>query len=311
MINSLSLSLSLSLYRLLAGKTTSDDLERHVIGKLKIALGTQITTKVEGMLNDMALAADTAKHFESFCKENPEKCQNILAIPGGTAATNANKIELKVTTLTSGHWPSMLVLPELKLPHVMTTCCEVFNEFFRLKFSTRRNTWVLSQGSVVLKATFAPGKVFEMEVSPLQAVLALAFNADCGIPTSSTGSLSFSTLQEYTGLTEEYLKKVLHSLACSKYRILKKEGAAEEGKEKAGGAIRSQDSFLPNEKFTNQLKKFKIPMIALTDSNEMKNIEDSRSFAIEAAIVRTMKVNLFFCFPFDLIKVIKFHLDLM
>lgn len=239
------------------------------------------------MLNDMVLATETAKQFESYCEANPEKCKS------------AGKIELKVTTLTQGHWPSMLVFPELHLPSVLSSCCDVYNEFFTLKNNMRKITWVLSQGAVFMKASFSQSKVYDIEMAPLQAIVMLAFNRDSGVPVCSTsGAISFSELQKTYNMPEDILKKILHSLSCMKLKLLKKDGEESNGKDKASNVIRPTDSFLVNDKFSNNVKRFKIPIASLTERNESKLVEDSRNIAIEAAVVRIMKVSDFSYFHF-------------
>ena len=50
--------------RLLNEKSNSDELERSMIGKLKIACGAQFTAKLEGMMNDLAIGKDHQKKYD-------------------------------------------------------------------------------------------------------------------------------------------------------------------------------------------------------------------------------------------------------
>jgi hypothetical protein len=59
----------------------------------------------------------------------------------------------------------------------------------------------------------------------------------------STATLSFEALLLVLNIGEEILKRVLHSLVCGKYRLLKKVGGE-------GASIRNTDSFMINEHFT-------------------------------------------------------------
>ena len=52
-----------------------------------------------------------------------------------------------------------------------------------------------------------------------------------------------------------------------------------------------QDSFSYNEKFSSNLKRVRIPMASLEMTHDKKRVEEDRSFAIDAAIVRTMKTR--------------------
>ncbi len=62
--------------------------EKCMIPKLKIKCGTQFTLKMEGMLNDLAICADSRKEFvEQMKKHN-------------------SKINFGVHVLTTGYWPT-------------------------------------------------------------------------------------------------------------------------------------------------------------------------------------------------------------
>jgi cullin 1 len=50
--------------RLLLGRSASDEAERSLIGKLKLKCGAQYTSKFEGMITDMTLAADNSNAFQ-------------------------------------------------------------------------------------------------------------------------------------------------------------------------------------------------------------------------------------------------------
>ena len=54
--------------RLLNQRSASDDMEKLMLGKLKLRCGAQFTGKMEGMLNDLNIGLDHAKSFEEYCK---------------------------------------------------------------------------------------------------------------------------------------------------------------------------------------------------------------------------------------------------
>ena len=86
----------------------------------------------------------------------------------------------------------------------------------------------------------------------LQAVTLLAFNSD-------SSPKSFESLLAELSLADEVLKRVLHSLSCGKFKVLKRlagregekaaGGAGSADPEKDRGAIRATDSFAVNEAF--------------------------------------------------------------
>ena len=53
--------------------------------------------------------------------------------------------------------------------------------------------------------------------------------------------------------------------------------------------VKSTDIFQFNETFTCPMRKIRIPMASLDDNSSTKRVEEDRSIAIEAAIVRIMK----------------------
>lgn len=63
--------------RLLLGRSVSDDAERQMLGKLKVECGQQFTQKLEGMLNDMKLSAETMEGYRGHL-ERTTVCEELL-----------------------------------------------------------------------------------------------------------------------------------------------------------------------------------------------------------------------------------------
>lgn len=82
---------------------------------------------------------------------------------------------------------------------------------------------------------------------------------------------------------EGIVKRLLHSLACGKYKILVKTPA--------GNSINPSDHFAVNQSFSCKQLKIRVPMAWLDESHNPKRVEDDRTNAIEAAIVRIMKTR--------------------
>lgn len=98
--------------RLLSQRSSSDDMERLMISKLKLRCGSQFTSKIEGMLTDLSIANDHQSKFEKFMKDK----EIVLA---------SHPLEFGVQVLTTGYWPTYKVY-DITLPSVMSNCCKVW-----------------------------------------------------------------------------------------------------------------------------------------------------------------------------------------
>lgn len=93
-----------------------------ILSKLKQQCGGQFTSKMEGMVTDLALAKENHIQINTYLSDNP------VATPG---------IDLTVTVLTTGFWPSYKS-SDLCLPVEMVKCVKVFKEFYQTKIKHRK-----------------------------------------------------------------------------------------------------------------------------------------------------------------------------
>ncbi|KAK3248376.1 Cullin-1 [Cymbomonas tetramitiformis] len=243
--------------RLLFDKSANDDHERSILTKLKQQFGAQFTSKMEGMVTDMQLAREHQTRFEEWLSENPGKK------PG---------IDLTVTVLTTGFWPHYKFI-ELALPEEMANSVEVFKEFYEFITKHRKLTWIYPLGMCHVQGHF-PSKPIELILSTFQAATLLLFNTD--------EKLSYEEIKERLNLPEEDVSRLLHSLSCAKYKILLKEPA--------GKTIATTDTFQFNEKFTDKMRRIKVPLPPMDEKKKVvEDVDKDRRYAIDAAIVRTMK----------------------
>lgn len=246
--------------RLLNAASASEDAEKGVLTRLKQQCGQQFTSKMEGMVQDMQLAKEKEKAFGDWLR------QKEIRLP----------IEMTVTVLTTGFWPSFRPL-EVVLPESMMTAVEQYTKYHEeVNNKTRRLTWLLGMGSVNVRAFF--DKPYDLAVQPSQATVLAAFN-DVG-----NAPLSFSELQNMTRLGDEDLNRVLFSFTMGKHKILLK--SPKDG----GKSINKTDSFSVNESFSDRARRIKIPLPPADDRRKVQEeVDKDRKYAIDAAIVRIMK----------------------
>ena len=264
--------------RLLMGRSSSDDAERSMIAKLKLSCGAQFTSKMEGMIKDLLTGGDTKKQFKDAVRGKPaslvpaSKQVELSAAPQGDLVA-VDGLEFAVEVLTTGHWPTYKQV-ELALPENMTTCIEVYSKFYNGMTSHRCLKWVHSLGNATVKANMR--RTYDLQVTTLQAVALLTFNGQ-------QDWLSLSDILQRLNVEEEVGKRILHSLACAKHKVLKKEPD--------GRSIGPADKFKVNDAFASPLRVFRIPMASLDETHNAKRVEEDRSYAMEAAIVRIMKAR--------------------
>ena len=241
--------------RLLNQRSAGDDSEKIMIAKLKVQCGTHFTSKMEGMLADLAVGVDQRNEFEAKMKQQE------------------TKLDFSVQVLTTGFWPSYKS-PDVTLTPEMTKCMDLFRDWHDNKHQKRKLTWVFSLGNASVRGQFGK-KTYDLQLTTLQAVALDAFN--------DSKVLTFEELAELLNVDETILKPLMHSLSCGKYKVIQKSPASNK--------INKMDKFCANARFSSNMRKIRIPMASLDASHNNKRVEEDRSIAIEAAIVRIMKAR--------------------
>jgi cullin 1 len=210
------------------------------------------------MVTDLQLARDNQAAFEQWLGED---------------ASRKTEVDFAVTVLTTGYWPTYKFL-ELRLPREMVECVTTFKAFYENRTMHRKLTWIYSLGMVQARGNFA-AKPIDLQVTPFQAATLLLFNSE--------ESLAFAEIRERLNLPEEDVMRTLHSLSCAKYKILTK---TPEGRT----IDPAKDVFAYNAKFTDRARRIKVPMPPVDEKKKvLEDVDKDRRYAIDAAIVRTMK----------------------
>jgi cullin 1 len=247
--------------RLLSETSASEDAEKCMIQKLKMKCGAQFTSKLEGMITDLSLAADIQKRFR-------EHMEHI------NAKDSLSGMDFSVTVLTTGFWPTYHVHNNVTLHTTMQKAITVFQNFYNGQTQHRRLQWVHLLGQATMSAQLARKQI--LVLNSYQAIILLLFEGD--------GELAFDAIVSATGLEESLVKKLLATLTISKFKVLKKSGANPK-------AIEDDEKFSPNTAFQCPQLKLKIPPPITEETHNKERVVEDRSIAIEAAIVRIMKAR--------------------
>ncbi|KDQ59266.1 hypothetical protein JAAARDRAFT_33992 [Jaapia argillacea MUCL 33604] len=250
--------------RLLLGRSVSDDAERGMLAKLKVECGFQFTQKLEGMFNDMKLSTDT-----------------MAAYRERLAQTTPPPIDISVIVMTSTFWPMSHSAATCTMPDDMLKSCKSFEQFYLSRHSGRRLSWQPSLGNADVRVTFKSRK-HDLNVSTFALVILLLFE-----DVADGEFLTYEEIKSASGIPDVDLQRNLQSLACAKYKVLKKHPPGRE--------INRDDSFSFNSDFSSPLQKIKISTVAakVENTEERKEtrdrIEEERKHQTEACIVRIMK----------------------
>ncbi|KAL8453383.1 hypothetical protein Emed_000882 [Eimeria media] len=185
--------------RLLHETSASLELERLLIAKLRLKCGAHFTAKVEGMVNDLQVAAGLMQAFQQQHQEEHRK-----------------KLSDQQESRTSE-------TPDLRLPAELAQCVSAFEQFYASQTQHRKLTWVNSLGTALVAAQLQ--KRLDLICNTMQATLLLRFNRQQGDNcTGGTGDpeLSLQQLVDDLRLDELTVKKLLGSLMLGRFKIIKK-----------------------------------------------------------------------------------------
>jgi len=255
--------------RLLNGRSLSDDIERSMIAKLKMEIGTSFTSKLEGMFRDMKISKDIMVEYKALEKK-----------PGG--------IDMSVNILTSSVWPMTLVTSASKViyPTEVETARKAFEEFYLTRHNGRKLEWNNSMGTVDVRARYK-NKTHEINMPTYAMIILILFN-----DVEDGESLTFEQIKEATNIPEADLMRHLQSLAVApRTRLLRKEPMSKN--------ISPGDRFSVNNNFESPMTRLKV--LAVTSSNRaetevekketMEKVDASRKHEADATIVRIMKAR--------------------
>lgn len=261
--------------RLLMSKSVSDDAERQLISKLKMAAGGAFTSKLEGMFKDMNTSAD---EMEAFRKRR-------AAILADSDPMASKPVEISVSLLSRNYWPFSISQGSHSIIH----CAEAeaakaqFEQYYHKEHSGRKLDWVPNLGTADIRIRFKK-KMHEVNV-PTAVMPILMLFQDVG-----DAGITFGRIQAETDIPLPELKRHLQSVSVApKTRLLKKVPMSKD--------VAETDEFFFNDNFESTMTKIRVLAIsnvtrAESDAerdNTLQQIDKSRQGEIDAAVVRVMK----------------------
>jgi cullin 3 len=294
--------------RLLGNKSGSEEAERAMVSLLKAECGYQFTSKLEGMFNDMRISKETAEKYRSHKKS----LNNAVSNDSRDAENGGKPVDVEVSVLTTGYWPSQNVAPCI-LPPAVKAAMDRFQKYYLNTYTGRKLSWQTSTGSAEIRATFPPQKGssktrrHDLSVTTYQMCILVLFN--------TRDTLTLKQIRDETNIPEEELRRHLVSLCTPKHRILRKGS-------KGKGISGDDDTFTYNADYTSKMTKVKVPMVSMRDASSAPagaakgdgsasaagvtsksaglvdgsasvplSVEEDRRHLLEAAIVRIMKAR--------------------
>ncbi|OMJ73205.1 hypothetical protein SteCoe_28150 [Stentor coeruleus] len=240
--------------RLLNDLSANEDAEKSIISKMKMCCGSNFTSKLEGMNNDLHLAQEILTAYKKMHQNLP--------------------IEFSVQVLTNSYWPSFKN-QQVQLPKDMQVCMDHFKMFYSHHTQHRKLFWMISKGSIEVSREFNTGR-YDFVCSPYQGLTLCLFNEN--------PELSYKDVKTHMGFDDDFCKKVLNIFMNPKHRVLEKLNGDTK-------KVNEEDSFRINQNFQNPIRRIKLPVPSQEENYEKEKVAEDRNHAIDASIVRIMKMR--------------------
>eukprot|EP00475_Leptophrys_vorax_P035865 TRINITY_DN5967_c0_g2_i1.p1 TRINITY_DN5967_c0_g2~~TRINITY_DN5967_c0_g2_i1.p1 ORF type:complete len:880 (+),score=235.47 TRINITY_DN5967_c0_g2_i1:3-2642(+) len=258
--------------RLLESRSHSEEAERSMIAKMKIRAGTRFTSRLEGMVNDMANSRVLNKDFHSCIVHRKVSAFSDAHASSELMLWMQDMLPVEVKVLTRGIWPTLRdrdIRPPLEFSHT----AKLFQSFYEKSRERRTLKWAWELGTVTLAMRDYDNKVRHVIIATtLQAMVLCLFNEH--------ESLKIQDICRVLHMDSWIGVRVLHSLCCGKNKVITKSGNPL--------IVSMGDRFQVNEDFTAPKMFVALPF---PDLHEKSVVQASYDYTIpmKAFIVRTMK----------------------
>ncbi|CAG9472175.1 unnamed protein product [Plasmodium vivax] len=263
--------------RLINNIYISLSVEKKFIENLYYLCGSQYTSKLVGMIQDMINNSTTNNKFLDFVNSKYALCKNDL-----TLKNIHNFFSVKI--LNKGFWPTLEKTP-MKLSDTFNKYIELFEEYYKADNKNKKLEWIYELSEVILTCTFQ-NCVYYLYCNIVNAQIILLFN-------------------KHKFINYEIVKRELHldlktftnnMYSCLHYfKIISSDDHPVDW---------NSSTFFINPNFFYPHNKVYIKKATTLLSKEHEKIKEDRTMAIEAAIVRVMKAHkkLFYDQIFDYVK---------
>lgn len=244
--------------RLILGTSASDDHEANMITRLKEACGTDYTTKLQKMFQDMSLCKDLNDGFKNHTSHLAED----------EGSSKKDDVDFHVLVLGTSSWPLSAPPTDMTPPAEFQKTMDRFKQYYSKKHSGRRLTWLWNQSRNELRSTWTTPK-YTFMVNSYQAAILLQYNA-------GSDSLSFEELKAGTSISDDQLRAQLDTMV--KLKVLTKD----------------DEQYDLNLSFKSKTIRVQLnrPVKAETKqeaADVLKTVDEDRRLLVQAIIVRIMK----------------------
>ncbi|OAF69728.1 hypothetical protein A3Q56_02518 [Intoshia linei] len=247
--------------RLLTLRNSMYDLEKQMLLRFREECGSQFTTQLEKMFEDLEISYKISKLYNDV--------------------NRSTHVNFKV--LTSEAWPKFYDLSVKCIPEMIEIQNKLKELYYQYdtKNKNKKLHWRTNLGFCLIAVNFKNGPI-EILASELQTTILMLFQ--------HRDEMEYTSIKNYTKLDDIEIKKTLHTLMFQKYNLLIKLNSNDSTN------ITKTDVFQFNINFTNENKRIKLNFAKLNDlSNVERNVKEKiqkdRKYNIDAAIIRIMKIK--------------------
>jgi len=244
--------------RLMYDNTVSLDSEEMMVTKFKQTCGYDFTNKLSQMLRDVNVSQEHSAKLAAFLQERDVQLGHHMAIK----------------VIQSGAWPIPITsIVEFHVPQQLEQSIQLFEEYYRGKFSGRKLSWFHHLSHAELRLGYLPRMYLITLHTFAMAILVLFETSD---------SLSVDEVRRTTALPDDHLLRNLKALVDA--RLLSCEDVS------SAGAVLTLNTGFSAKRTRFRVQTAPAPREAQTEVEQtQREVDEGRKMCLQAAIVRIMK----------------------